>query len=60
MTSRDIQLNDDEIVVPTNNRPRAAAPQHNSRKQFSYARGRKKSTTHFNGMHRRSSNKLSW
>lgn len=60
MSSRDFQLGDDDDFATTNNRPRASAPQHSSRKQFSYARGRKKATTHFNGMHRRRSNKWSW
>lgn len=61
MSSRDFQFNDgDDFVEATANRPRATAPQHSSRKQFSYARGQRKATTHFNGMHRRRSNKWSW
>lgn len=61
MRSRDFQFSDDndEFVESTGNRPRAAGPQHSSRKQFSYARARKR-TTHFNGIHRRRANKWSW
>jgi hypothetical protein len=60
MRSRDFQISDEEDLVESiSSRPRAAAPQHSSRKQFSYARARKK-TTHFNGIHRRRANKWSW
>ena len=61
MSSRDFLFSEeDEPLQSTNNRPRASAPKHGSRQKFSYARGRKQTTTHFNGIHRRRANKLSW
>jgi hypothetical protein len=60
MRARDfIDSTEDEQDESTLNRPRASAPKHSSRQQFSYARARKR-TTHFNGIHRRRANKWSW
>lgn len=61
MRERDLIVSEEEDQVElTANRPISSAPKHSSRAQFSYARGRKKPPTHFNGMHRRRTNKWSW
>ena len=61
MRARDLIVSDeDESLEPKKNRPNSSAPLHGSRQQFSYARGRKRAASNFNGMHRRRVNKWTW